>query len=593
MDLVAEAPLSVDFDQMGDALGVIIDFVRNHCVPTPTSVVSLFLSETGFKSTRVLAETFPATHRAFTVGMYDPRRLRPGQELLAAANAAKLKDTCCNAQLTDFLPFDASISLLDRLRPEFPPSGRGMMIHVEIASLLARGAGDAVRVDVSFQRWRSGSKRKTASVRLSCPAESKRDVAAKRTLLAAAEVLGLKIGKPSLQAPSGRGEPTPAPALLLNAYQAFLTAFDQTTAVIDKSDITLDGIPLLMPRFEASARRIQDMLAGRREEIDLVARLKHMMRESRLGYEFDNADSELVSFVKPLTPHLEARLSFERYHNQGLGKSFTALVGVGFPQHRQLQVGPIAALFRDNLFRLFHRALDRPAWTYVTSDELAAALGGCLSLLNHTLPLMESQFTACLGQPVADIPRGMAIAGALSAKEAEAMSREVVLRWSDDAELRSVSFTTDSALRAFLGPALDGTGRLKPHGAWQISYGSAFRGACMVVSVRHTGAMRWECLSRVPRSVVGVAQVPIEFVDSTRLSDTVNAELQRLTDGTKLRVIDTLWTLGGLPGQDSEPVWTVHILLADPAGLERRDRYLTFSSITGTLTASADVPGPT
>jgi hypothetical protein len=195
-----------------------------------------------------------------------------------------------------------------------------------------------------------------------------------------------------------------------------------------------------------------------------------------------------------------------------------------------------------------------------------------------------------LDAPVQESPRGESIAGALSAREAESIAREMALRWAEDVSLKAVSSMTDPTLRALMGPATDETGRLRPHGFWQVSYESARRGAYLLVSVRHTGSHHWEVMSRVPQALMGTALVPANFVDNTQLAESVLAEGQKLAEGTQLRVVDVLWRLGSFPRWDSEVVWTVHLLLSNPEGRERRDRYLSVSATTGTLIAAQDIP---
>lgn len=567
MELYTEAKLPVNLAHFREGFQEFLRFVRERCVCLRETRILLSLNETGGKATRFLAESIPSSARndarIFLLGPHlDMRKLVTAQEFLAQPDSARSR-SYCQGTLTDLLAFDKALDLVEQAVGILPASGRGIsfMMNIERAGL--RGAPDALRADFSFARWQAGANRKSALIRVSCPAESKSDRMAKQALRAVVEQLGLCLGKTWTQHPAGIRQEQPDPDALWVAQKCFQFAFDLTAVALEKGEITLDAVPLLFSRFESARKRIADIQLGKREQVDLLAHLKRQVREALPAWEFDQADGEVILFRKSLASGLDAKLIFERFHHHGLGKSFTLNFGVEFPGNSKFQQNPVLQVFRESFFTLFHRNWDQPAWTYSSSEELSQVLQGCMSLLSRCLPPLEQNLAALLSPLAAELPKSILSHGALTAKEAYALALPLAQSWAEDVALESISSgaNTFHSYWSEQGPAIADDGRLQRHGDWSVRFLSRRRGAHIFVSVPHTGALRWSTFSFPPGAARFSVLTSTDWLDSPRIALVVRDFLrQRLGDG-RLRLQECLYRLGATPPDSNKFVWEVHAML--------------------------------
>ena len=567
MELCTEAKLPVNLAQFREGFNEFLRFVRERSVSVHETRILLSLNETGCKANRFLAESIPSSAkndaRIFVRGPHlDMRKLITAEEFLTAWQPADSR-SYCHAALTDFLSFDKALDLVEQAVAMLPPSGRGISFMTNIDRVALRGAPGALRAALSFARWQAGANRKSAVIRVSCPAESKSDRAAKQALHAALEQLGLRFGKTWTQHPAGTGQEQPDPNALWIAQKCFQAAFDLAAVAIEKEAITLDSVPLLFPRFEAAGKRIADVQQGKREQVDLLSHLKRHLREALPVWEFDQADGEVILFRKRLAPSLDAKLIFERFHHHGLGKSFTLNLAVEFPGNRKFLQNPILQIFRESFFTLFHRSWEQPAWTYATSGELDRALLGCTALLSRCLPLLEQNLVALLSLLPDELPKSIPVRGALSAKEGYAQALPVAQSWAEDVALESISSGANifHAYWPEQGPGIADDGRLQRHGDWSIRFLSRSRGAHIFVSMPHTGALRWSTFS-FPLGATRFSVISsMDWLDSTRIATVVRDSLrQRVADG-QLRLSECLYRLGAMPPDSNKFAWEVQAML--------------------------------
>jgi hypothetical protein len=591
VELVAEAKLPIAFDNLREALTAFLDLARNRCVSQEASSINIFLSETGCKATCVLAEAFPPDYQAFGTGpILDRRKLLSQSEFLIRMKTSRPSDSVCDATLTDFFSFEQARELVRKVAEALPPSGRGIAMMLSLGRMKLRGAPETVCADLMFSRWRSGSRRKEAALRVSCPARSKTDTDAKQALRAVAELLNLKLSKPSIQPPLGRGSERPAPETLWAAQKAFQAAFDLALKDIEERDITLHSAPPLFSRFEAFGKRIADTQNGISEKIDLVAELKRLIRERQVGYAFDASDAECVTFRKSLTESLDGLLTFERFHHHGLGKSFTINYGVQFPGDPELQPSPVVQVFRDSLFTLFHRNWEEPAWAYSTGAELEEVLTSCGALLASVLPLLEKRLVETLSPLPEKLPSFISSLGALTAKEAYTRALPVSQAWAEDVELVSIGSqlsagpSMDMAVLAeAFGPALDPDGRLQPHGWWSVNFLSRRRGTHLFVLVPHTGAIRWSTFGYPLREWRPATLSSRDWLDSAVIALSANSVLQPHLSGDTYRLAGCLYRLGANPPRYEKVVWEVTAMLRGKGRFDSRQVRMLFDPWTGKL----------
>lgn len=570
MDLYTEAQLPVDLAHFREAFHEFLRFVHERSLPATHTSILFALHEAGCKANRFLAQSVPPhakNHaRIFVLGPHlDMRKLITAEQFLAEWQPAHLR-SYCHATLTHFLSFDKTLALVEQVADIVAPSRRGISFMLNIDRVGLRGAPDTLRADFSFARWRAGANRKSAVIRVSHPAESKSDRAAKQTLRAAVEKLGLRFGKTWTQHPTGTDQEQPDPNALWVAQKSFQAAFDLAATTVQKEEITLDSVPLLLPRFEAAGKRIADVQQGKREQVDLLAHLKRHMRETLAIWEFDQADGEVILFRKNLAPSLDAKLIFERFHHHGLGKSFTLNFGVEFPGNPKFQQNPVLQIFRESFFTLFHRSGEQPAWTYATSDELHQALRGCTALLSRCLPLLEQNLVAFLSPVPVELPKSIPSRGALSAKEAYAHALPLAQSCAEDVVLESISSGANMfhAHWPEEGPGINDQGRLQPHGDWSVRFLSRHRGAHIFLSVPHTGALRWSTFSFPFGTARYSTMHSDDWLDSPAIAAIVREILcQRVADD-QLRLGECLYRLRAMRPDANKFVWEVHAILLGP-----------------------------
>ena len=598
MDLVAEAKLPIGFDDLREALAQFIAFIRKHCVSDGASAINVFLHETGCKTTRLLAEAFPSDYKAFgTDPILDRRRLLSKSDFVIQVDNSPPSDCACDATLTDFLASEQALAVVAKLAATLPPSGRGIMLQVHVRRMKLLGVPETVHADLTFSKWRSGSRRKETTIRVSCPAQNKSDLEARQTLRGVAERLSLNFSKPSLQPPLGLGSERPTAEALFVAQKAFQAAYDLALYDIEEKRITLDSTPLLFPRFEASRKRMDDMQRGISDQIDVVAALKRLVRERQAEYEFEASDAECIIFRKSLTASLDGVLTFERFHNQGLGKSFTVNYGVQFPRNPELQANPVVQVFRDSLFTLFHRNWEQLAWAYSTGKELEQILTGCEDLLSEVLPLLEKRLVEMLSPLSGELPRSQQFLGALTAKEAYARALSVAEGWAEDVELVSVGsliFPGPSidtgVLREVLGSAIGHDGRMQPHGWWSVSFVSKQRGTHLLVAVPHTGAMRWSTFGYPAKGWRPATVASADWLDSTAIAAAASSEIQPHLNGNQYRLAECLYRLGAHPPKFANIVWEITAMLQGKGRYESRQVHMEFDPWTGKLQESRTQP---
>jgi hypothetical protein len=464
------------------------------------------------------------------------------------------------------------------------------MLQVHLSHAMLSGFPETVRADLAFSKWRSGARRKEATIRVAYPAQNKSDREARQTLRSVAERLDLSFKKPSFQPPLGLGNEKPAADSLFLALKTFQAVFDLTLHDVEEKRITLDSIPLLLPRVDGARKRMEDAHRGINEQIDAVPALKRLIRERLPAYEFEASDEECILFAKTLTPSLDGVLALERFHHQGLGKSFTAHYGVRFPRNPELQSSLVAQAFRDSIFTLFHTNMEHPAWTYSTGKELEQVLAGCGDLLSTVLPLLEKRTVEMLSPLPAKLPVSLPSLGPQTAKEAYAQALSMAQRWAEDVELVSVGCLKSpgtsidtAALRQILGPATNPEGRLQPHGWWSLSFVSRQKAAHLFVDVPHTGAMRWSASGHLPPRWSPAVVSSSDWLDSTAIAAAAHSAIQPHLNGNEFQLMECLYRLGANPPQFTNVIWEVTALLNGKGRYESRQVRMEFDPRTAKL----------
>jgi hypothetical protein len=503
-----------------EALGEFARFVQQHLSAGPGAELSIAIGETGARANDILARSLPDDAKEFGVG-----RLSVGPSLTAAQfrNAiasAKPKKTRSQVRVSAAAIPDVFV-LLDKLSAGLPPSGRGIMLLVHLPGWKMTGDVTAVvpgvshpevtaplAVDVTFSRFRHGSHDISATAGLRFHALSLKDPVVAPTIAAATAQTGLRFGKPmegfaaladqksTPELPEGadpRLQP-PSPEAQLIVLLSFEEAIARAAGQIGARTEDLAGIPLLFSRSGGFDKRMRDVMAKKKESVNLPSRLKRFMKDRLHEYTFDAADPEQLWFRKSIAPTLDLLLMFDKVHQWGLGKTFSVDVAADFPNT------PFGGMHtgwggtRKNIFWMFHEGWEKQVWAYTTDNELTTALDGCGALLARILPAVEEHCRRLLLPVPSTLPEGIAELGALSAREALAVVLPMAHARAADIELESVNSSSLIAFRGGTGSAnssISPDGRLRRQGSWGFKFLSKLLDRYCYYVVPHTGRVWW------------------------------------------------------------------------------------------------------
>jgi len=359
----ADIPLQAT--SLVEALRAFARFVQQHLSQGPGSEVSIAIAETGARANEALAFSLPDDTKEFGLG-----RLPAGSALTAAqfrkeVASAKPKKTRSQVRVTASTISDV-FALLDRVAAALPPSGRGTMLLVHLTGWrmagdvaaaplttvpptsqreVAPAANTTPAVDATFSRFRHGAHDISATAGLRFHALSLKDPIVTATIAAASAQTGLRFGKPMAGFAAGEDRKAipqiaqvadprlqpPSQEAQLIALLSFEEAIARAAVQVGARTEDLTGIPLLFSRGRGFDKRMHDVMAGKKESVNLPSRLKRFMKEHFPDYGFDAADPEQLWFRKSLAPTLDLLLMFDKIHQWGLGKTFSIDVAVNFP----------------------------------------------------------------------------------------------------------------------------------------------------------------------------------------------------------------------------------------------------------------------
>jgi hypothetical protein len=225
---------------------------------------------------------------------------------------------------------------------------------------------------------------------------------------------------------------------------------------------------------------------------------------------------ERIFFSKPISSDLEMVLGFDRINFWGLGKTFTLILGV------KITEGPLAgSKWNHNFFRLFQQQTFPPCWTYVTKVELARTFEGINNFLKNILPVFEDELTRYLCPIPRKLPGSIQDRGAISAKQVLGEALNAAKAWSDDVALYRVgSGGLLSLPDSGMGPVIDSSGFLRPHGCWYYCFYSPSKKRELFIQVPSLGTLRcdeWYCHQPFGSAGEHVFSAPVDrWIDSDR-----------------------------------------------------------------------------
>ncbi|HEX7961946.1 MAG TPA: hypothetical protein VF493_18645, partial [Terriglobales bacterium] len=451
-------------------------------------------------------------------------------------------------------------------------------------------------VDASFSRYRHGAQVRSASLSLRFQALSLKDRIVADTTAAASRLVELRFDKPmaafsqsSTLLPSGaapvlvpdRRLQPPSPEAQLIVLQTFWEALARAADKIGARTAELDSVPLLFSRFGSGEKRMRDVMAGKREKIDLPSRVKRFIKKHFPEYAADAADGEQLWFRKTVAPELDFLLMFDRVHHFGLGKSFSIDFAVDFPNTAFGGLHTGGSRTRASIFRLFHQDWEKRVWAYATSDELNTALSGCRSLLGRVLPALEEQCKQLL-LPVPDkLPIGIEQRGALSAREAFEIVLPMAREWAGDSRLEHLALVNMLPYREGITSAITREGRLHPHGAWSFKFLSKKRDLYCMYTIPHTGRIYWSYY-RVSQGGIPKYSAVLEndnWIDSTDIAQRAFAAVEQQVAG--LRIAEVWLSLWNPERYSGRFVWEAKCMAFGKSPSERRDISVKLNPVTG------------
>lgn len=593
----AQAQIPLQSELLSEALREFAAFVKRHLVAADGSEVSIALTETSARGNATLARSLPDDTPEFGLDWIPRGETLNAAEFRRAVEQQKPKKTRSQLRLQAQSIQDVP-GLAEALADSLPDSGRGVMLLFYLTGwkLVADAHGPAV--DATFSRFRHGARSLSASLGLRFQALSLKDPIVPTTIAAAAKHVGLRFGKPMaafapvatafpsapapVMKPDPRLEPPSAEAQLI-VQQNFDEALARAADRIGAHAEDLDALPLLFSRYGSGEKRIRDVMAGKKEKIDLPSHLKRFVSERFPDYGFDASDPEQLWFRKQAAPTLDLLLMFDRIHHWGLGKSFSLEFAADFPNTPFGGLHTGGGGTRANLFQMFHQGWEKQVWTYTTSQELATALGGCGTLLARVLPALEEQCRDLLLPPPIKLPEGIEQRGALSAREAYEQILPIARAWATDSQVESIGSTNRLSHREGLASSITREGRLLPHGSWSFKVISKSRDMFCHYTVPHTGRIQWNYYA-VPQGGVPKYSAVFEgdnWIDSTEIAERAFAAVERHLDGFR---ISHIWlALHDRKRYSGKFIWEAQCIALGKAPSERRDINVQLDPITGEI----------
>lgn len=494
MKIASRAELPVVEGDLPKTLLGFVSVLRDHCAFDAQTRCTLILNMTAGKLPALVARALPPEAGEFETYSPRERKMTAAQFLTRIAANAKLHQCSCDVTLTGFLSRDQVLDLLSEFAGVVPVSGRGVGLMVFVDSAILSGASEPVRGRLSLSRFRTGKSRCGADVVCEFRADSKSSPVAKKVLRELREAFGVEWKKPGeVFDPQGADRPSAAEMIVIQ--QCIEEAFARAAADLDQTQAALTGIPLLYSGMGAIFKRARDVQSGIREEIDLLAEMKQMMRANFPDYTLCRAGGTGPSFRKRLADHLDGLFFVQKF--RGFGKSFSLAYDVDFPGTRFAGWAIDELSPSRSLLSVFHRGGVAPEWAYSTSAELAQVLSGCRDVLRMALPALETRLRELLSPTPEALPQDIQTRGRLSAREAYEQALWIAKKWAPDARFAGVHSGGLHAVTYELARGVDMEGRLQSHGRWRVRFESTRLNSDLLLDVPHFGLIRWNSMRKL------------------------------------------------------------------------------------------------
>lgn len=580
----AGASIPVIDESLVVALREFTEFVQQNLCARSGSDVCLTIFEPGARANLALALKLPDDTEEFFPAWLPAAAPVTAARFRQAVAVGKPKKTRSSINVNASIVPDLS-GLLNAIAETIPPSGRGIMIMVHLRGWSIAGESHDILMDATFSRFRHGARDISAGVGLRFQVLSLKDPAVKETIARASARMKLKFAEPLAsfcgteqevaigQVPQAADprlqRPTPEAQLIV--LQTFDEAMARAAEQCGARREDLASIPLLFGRSDGFDKRMKDVMAGKKENVNLPSRLKRFMKDELTLYRFDMGDPEQLWFRKPVAPTLDFLLMFDKVHQWRLGKTFTIHFALDFPNTAFGAMYSGSGGARKNIFWMFHESWETQVWAYTTSAELEQALKGCAGLLHRIVPAMEEQCQKLLLPIPTAVPAGIVQLGALSAREAYRIALPMAQEWAADATLEDLVLRTVGEPVVGRGWALTSEGRLAAGGSWGFKFVSKRLDRYCWYTVPHTGRIWWDYYP-VPQAVIPKYSAVLEFddwADSTLVAPRALEALEREKDQSRVWAISL--ALRDPKRYSGNFVWEAHGILFGESRSERRD----------------------
>jgi len=527
----ATAQIRLQSDSLLAAIREFLGFVKQYLTAGPNGQLSIGIVEAGSRANAILAGRLPDDTMRFSLGrIYTDSPLTAAQ-FLESIGQAKPKRSSSQVQV-EAAAFDV-LELFEEIAHTLPASGRGILLLLNLTDWRMQGDDGPAAIRAGFSRFRHGTHTMSASITVSFQALSLKDPLVAETIASVSDRLALNFSKPVSAFSAGgntkiearvaegsdprlRSASAEEQLVMVQTFrEALARAADQTGTGLED----LERIPLLFTRGAAFDKRVRDVRAGKKENVNFPAILKRFMKVNFPEYCFDGADPEQIWFRRPMASTLEFLLMFEKVHQWGLGKSFTLHFATDFPNtpfggmHRGL------VSTRKNIFWMLHAGWEQRAWAYTTRTELETALQGAGEFLRRVLPVTERQCRDLLSPTPATLPAGTPEHGALSARQAYELVRPRAYEWAADAQLQGVNAMSINEGDQSVAPVTE-EGRLRKGGKWAMRFLSKRLDRSVIYDVPYAGRLWWDFHSVSSGSIPKYDSVleSDDWIDSTKVA---------------------------------------------------------------------------
>jgi hypothetical protein len=435
-----------------------------------------------------LGDALPSGAEGFRARLYDPPTIHgsiptaPARRRASAATDIGI--TAYDGNLLEHFGWDASIRLIERCVTSDPSWLRGARLSFDADRLVLAGrpTGPVWRVFADNLAPHS-AKRISAHVQTSLEVESTDSAAVKRVLKELEPISGFPLRRAHIRfAPDAVSAEDGETAQRMRAFTELQHELVASIAETLRSNgLRWQDFPRLVTRAGAYNRRMGAVVGGAGTgRVDFAASVRRFARVAFPDFQMRKTMDE-IELARPLTEDGELCVTLNKIHFSGLGKTYSARLGI---RATRGQLG--GRYFGGSLFQCFDNGSTDSslAWSYDATEDLALDLEETRKLLNLVLPIFESEWTTFLRFGRSPLLEQQPEQGALTFHDAVRIAARALGGFEP-----AFPCLYGAWLRPYTANAI---GRLGPGQEWRVRFANRATGQSVAVVLPWRGRIRFE-----------------------------------------------------------------------------------------------------